>query len=251
MHLVSKAQCRSRFNATHQERFGGLTETDLLAPMLDLSFQTYAGVNVGIVYSHGFLSDEQAFPGTFGGSKFEGDIDSVGGYLAKQWDCGFKVGATVAYSTADLRYENGRSFYDFDIVGTSVALGYARSFGEKKFGRNVFVDTSANFLYQSEEDAFYFLWMAKVGHSFSERFAAYGIFNLFHVIDFNGNYVIPEGYVGYHPFGDETWGETGAGFQAQLCHGFTFTAEATTPVLDEQFVATDSFQVRAGLNWRF
>ena len=93
--------------------------------------------------------------------------------------------------------------------------------------------------------------MAKVGHNCCERFAFYGIFNLFHEMEQEGGSAIPLGYSGYHPMGDETWGETGAGFQAQLGRGFSLTAEATTPVLDEGNVACNAFQVRSGVNWSF
>jgi hypothetical protein len=210
------------------------------------------GVNIGLVYSHGFASEEDVFFGTVGKVLIEGDLDSGGGYVAKQFDCGFKLGATWAYSAGELRLKDAhRPFSEFDTFGASGALGFARSFGDKKNWRNAFVDTSANFLFQSEEDAWSFLWMAKVGHNCCERFAVYGLFNLYHKLDYRGRFVVSPVFAGYRPYGDDTWGETGGGFQARLWRGLTFTAEATTPVLDEGLIASNAFQVRAAFHWRF
>ena len=240
-----------RFNATHQERFAAFSETDLYQPMASLSFQTIGGINVGLSYAHGFLREEQFNPLSTGGPfKLEGDSDSVGGYVSKQWDCGLKIGGTWAYTTADLAPKGGNSFYDFDTVGASGALGFARSFGEKKFGRNVFVDTSANFLYESEDESWHFVWLAKAGHNLCQEFAIYGIFNLFQELEQRQSSVVPYQYSGYHPSLDTTWGEAGGGFQAQLGRGFSLTAEATTPIMDAENTR-NAFQVRSALNWSF
>ena len=240
-----------QFHALHQERYMGVTSSDLYRPMVDVSFQTVAKINVGLAYGHGFMTDEAVI---FGGArtiKLEGDMDSVGGYVGRQFDCGFKLGATWAYSTADLGLKGFDPSVDFNTVGASGSIGFARSFGEKKFGRNIFVDTSANFLYQSEEDAWYFLWMGKLGHNFCEAFSVYAIFNIYHEMDYKGRFGVPLAYAGYRPYGDETWGEVGGGFQARLCHGLSFTTEGTTPVMDSSFEACNAFQIRAGLNWSF
>jgi hypothetical protein len=223
--------------------------------MVTVGFETFGGVNVGLAYSHAFLFEDRTFfipssPFPLQIAEIEGDRDSVGGYFSKQWNCGFKAGATWSYSTAELRH-NDREFFELNAVGASGSLGFARSFGEKKFGRNAFVDTSANFLYQAEEDAWYFLWMAKLGHNICERFAVYGLFNLFYDMEYEGQFGVPRGFAGYRPYADDTWGETGGGFQARLCHGLSFTAEATIPVLDENFIAENAFQVRSALNWTF
>jgi hypothetical protein len=239
-----------RFNATHQELAGTFVDADLFAPMASVSFQTYGGLNVGLAYAHGFVSEEPVFLGFFGPSELKGDSDSIGGYVGKQWDCGFKAGATVAYTSAELRFQAFDPFYEFDTVGASGALGFARSFGEKKFGKNIFVDTSANFLYQSEDESWHFIWMAKVGHNFCKEFAVYGIFNLFHELKQRDSFGVTHQFSGYHPSRDETWGEAGGGFQARLGRGLSFTAEATAPVLDE-YIARNAFQVRAALNWSF
>jgi hypothetical protein len=251
---LQKPAVTLRFNAMQQERGGGFYESELLAPMFDVSFQTFGGVNVGIAYQHGFLSEDFFSTGVLSRRQVESDLDSIGGYLTKQWDCGFNVGATWAYSRADIVTgfgPFGEVLQEFDTVGASGTLGFARSFGEKKFGRNVFIDTSANFLYQSEEEAWYFLWMAKAGHNICPRVAVFGIFNLFHVLDYNGHFSVPIGFAGYGPIGDETWGEAGGGIQAQLPWGISMSAEVTTPVLDEGFIAQNAYQVRAALNWRF
>jgi hypothetical protein len=240
-----------RFNGTHQERFGGLEEIDLFAPMLDVSFQTRGGVNMGIGYQHGFLSEDQLVLGSFRTVPLEGESDSIGGYVTKQWDCGFKLVATWSYSQADIELEGGPTVFEFNTFGASGALGFARTFGEKRIGRNIFIDTSATVLYQSEQESERFLWLAKVGHNICPRVAVYGIFNLFHELDNDGRIGVPFEYAGYHPSGDETWGEAGGGLQAQVWRGLSLTAEATTPVLDEGFPAQNAFQVRAALNWRF
>ncbi|HTD66895.1 MAG TPA: hypothetical protein VK846_10245 [Candidatus Limnocylindria bacterium] len=54
-----------------------------------------------------------------------------------------------------------------------------------------------------------------------------------------------------NPIGDETWGETGGGLQAQFGRGVMLSAEATVPVLDEGIPADNVFQVRAALFWKF
>jgi hypothetical protein len=63
--------------------------------------------------------------------------------------------------------------------------------------------------------------------------------------------LVPLGPSGYHPIGDETWGETGGGLNAQLGRGVLLSAEATVPVLDEGIPADNAFQVRAALSWKF
>ena len=247
---LQKPSVTLRFNATHQEPFETFSEIDLYQPMASLSFQTIGGISIGLSYAHGFLKEDLSNPIYTSSFKLEGDSDSVGGYVSKQWDCGLKVGGTWAYTKADLRFEGGRTFYDFDTVGTSGTLGFARSFGEKKFGKNVFVDTSANFLYESEDESWHFIWMAKVGHNLCKEFAIYGIFNLFEELEQRDSFVVPYQYSGYHPSLDKTWGEAGGGFQAQLGWGFSFTAEATAPVMDEEY-KRNAFQVRSALNWSF
>ena len=243
----------ARVNYTHQDRFDGFYKSDLVSPMVDFSFQTIGGVNVGVAYSHGFLSEEQIFiPGLPSPVKFEGDQDSVGAYVAKQWDCGLKVGGTWSYSSAKIAFKDYNfTRADYDTVGASGMIGFARSFGQKKFGKNVFVDTSANFLNQSEEQSWNFLWMAKVGHNLCREFAVYGIFNLFHELEHGESFRIPVGYAGYHPLGETTWGEAGGGVQAQLGHGFSLTAEATTPVICESPGDIAAVQLRAAVNWVF
>jgi hypothetical protein len=256
--LLQKPSVGLRFHATHQERewFTGISpqrsETELYRPVVDLHFQTIGGVNVGVAYSHGFLT-ETRFVAPFFEFETEGDSDSAGAYLAKQWDCGFKVGATVSYSTGELRdARSNNQFFDFNTIGASGAVGFARSFGDKTTWKNVFVDTSANFLHQTREDSWHFLWMAKVGHNCCERFSVYGVFNFFYEIDYRDfRFSLPDGFRGYHPYRDDQWGEAGGGFQAELCHGLTFTAEATTPILDKGITAENAFQVRGGLNWNF
>jgi hypothetical protein len=240
-----------QFHATHQERYMGVTSSDLYRPVIDLSFQTAGKINVGLAYGHGFVTDEAVIFGGRRTFKLEGDMDSVGGYVGRQFDCGFKLGATWSHSTADLAFKGRDPFLDFETTGASGSIGYAHSFGEKRFGRNIFVDTSANFLYQSEEDAWYFLWMAKLGHSFCDAFSVYSIFNIYHEMDYKGRFGVPLAYAGYRPYGDETWGEVGGGFQARLCHGLSFTTEGTTPVMDSSFEACNAFQIRSGLNWSF
>jgi hypothetical protein len=236
------------FGATHHNRFRDRVHSELYRPMIDLSFQTIGKINFGIAYAHGFASDE--LPLGFRRFDFEGNFHSIGGYLGRQWDCGFKLSGAWSYSTGEYGVDDFRRKTSLDWGGGSGAIGYARSFGEKKFGRNLSVDTSANILYQSEEDFWHFVWMAKLGHNICERFAIYGMFNLFHELDRRSG-GLPIAYGGYHPYGDETWGELGGGFQARLCRGLSFTAEATTPVLDEGTAAHNAFQVRAGLNWSF
>lgn len=252
-----------RFNTIHQDRptrfFPGGSyipgvDSELYSPLVAVGFETIGGVNAGLAYSHAFLVEEETHPSPrpFAPRRFEleGDRDSVGVYLSKQWNCGLKVGGTWSYSTAEQRFGD-REILDFNTMGASGSLGFARSFGEKKFGRNVFVDTSANFLYQTEEDAWYFVWMAKLGHNICERFAVYGLFNLFYDMEYEGQFGVPQGFAGYRPYLDDTWGEAGGGVQVRLCHGLNFMGEATIPVLDEGFIAEDAFQLRGGLNWSF
>src|ERR1051325_1748802 len=77
-----------RFEFFHQERsypYYFQQDIDLYRPMLDLHFQTYAGVDVGLTYGHALLNDE--YKDYFFPRRFEGDMDSVGGYVAKQCDC--------------------------------------------------------------------------------------------------------------------------------------------------------------------
>ena len=246
------------FKTTHYERtigqitaFRGRAEIELYRPIVDLHFQTIGGVNVGLAYSHGFMSHDEFGP--FFMREFEGDVDSGGAYLAKQWDCGFKIGATVSYSSGELRFKDfDEPFFEFNTLGASGAIGFARNFGDKTTWKNVFVDTSANFLHQTRENSWHLLWMTKVGHNCCERFSVYGLFNLFYEIDYRDpNSFVPDGFRGYHPYGDDTWGEAGGGFQARLCHGVSFTAEATTPIMDKGIRAKSAFQVRGGLNWSF
>lgn len=249
-----------RFEASHQRRDfpffpGDIVEIDIYRPMVGFNFQTIGGIEAGITYGHAFLYEERtfAFP-----RDVESDMDSVGGYLAKQFDCGFRIGGSWSYSDAEFRFDgNDDPFFEYDTVGAAAGIGFARSFGEKTFGRNVFIDTSANFVYQDllenvigEDEEWTFLWLAKVGHNICEEFAIYGLFNLYHDLnDRIGGRVIE--YGGLRPYGDDTWAEMGGGFETHFGGGFTFRAEAVTPVLDQEFTANEAFQVRAALNFRF
>jgi hypothetical protein len=252
-----------RFNATHQDYEWADADYDLLSPMASLSFQTIGGVQIGVSYAYGLISQEMP-PFFLGPYKYEHESRSVGGYVAKQWDCGLKVGATWSHTRGDLGYENfGDPYYKFDTLSASAMLGFARSFGEKKFGRNVFVDTSANFLFEFEDEPWHFIGMVKAGHNLCPEFAIYGVFNLFHELEERRSNVVPSQYMGYHPikdisFGtitagpltDQTWGEAGGGFQVQLGRGFSLSAEATTPIMDDNDTR-NVFQVRSALNWSF
>jgi hypothetical protein len=228
------------------------SDSDIWTPMLSGSFQTVAGINVGVTYGRTIqtLDSKVAIPsGSFVTVEAEDQLDSVGGYVSKQWDCGLNLAGTWSYTWTD-----GERFFfrEFDTVGASGALGFARSFGEKTFGRNIFVDTSANFFFENDDvqDLWHFVWMAKVGHNFCPAFSVYGLFNLFHELerespgfDFNSR--------DYYPLFDETWGEAGGGLQTQFGEGFSLMAEAATPILDEGITSENAFQVRAALNWRF
>jgi hypothetical protein len=249
-----------RFEASHQRRdflFGDMVELDLYRPMVGFNFQTIGGIEAGVTYGHAFLCEENTRFG-FVRRDVESDMDSVGGYLAKQFDCGFRIGGSWSYSDAEFRFDgNDDPFFEYDTVGAAAGIGFARSFGEKTFGQNVFIDTSANFVYQDllgnfgdDDEAWNFLWLAKVGHNICEEFAVYGLFNLYHDLDDgNGGRVLQ--YGGLRPYGDDTWAEVGGGFATHFGGGFTFRAEAVTPVLDQQFTADEAFQVRAALNFRF
>jgi hypothetical protein len=259
---LQKPALTVRFNATHQDYDWADADYDLLSPMASLSFQTIGGVQIGVSYAYGLISQEM--PAFFGPVEFEHESRSVGGYVAKQWDCGLKVGATWSHTRGELSYKDADDpYYKFDTLSASAMLGFARSFGEKKFGRNVFVDTSANFLFEFEDEPWHFIGMAKVGHNLCPEFALYGIFNLFHELEERSSNVVPSQYMGYHPVRDywpgvltdpsdpdRTWGEAGGGFQVQLGRGFSLSAEATTPIMDDNDTR-NVFQVRSALNWSF
>jgi hypothetical protein len=253
-----------RFNATHQEYDWIDGEIDHRSPMASLSFQTIGGVQIGVSYAYGCI--EEDIPQFYGPFQGEHESRSVGGYVAKQWDCGLKVGATWSHTRGDLGLENfGDPYYKFDTLSASAMLGFARSFGEKKFGRNVFVDTSANFLFEFEDEPWHFIGMVKVGHNLCPEFALYGIFNVIRELEERSSNVVPSEYMGYHPIrnfppigsvttdpssADQTWGEAGGGFQVQLGRGFSLSAEATTPIMDDNDTR-NVFQVRSALNWSF
>jgi len=196
-----------RLNVTHEERLfrqftpsgAGLetSDSDLWSPMFSAGFQTWGGMDVGVAYAHTIHTLKLRLPTPSGlttSIEEDNELDSIGGYVAKQWDCGFKAAATWSYTWMD-----GETFLfqEFDTVGASGALGFARSFGEKKFGRNTFVDTSANFLFQSEEETWHFLWLAKAGHNICPRVSVYGIFNLFHRLEDPASFSVPLGPGGY------------------------------------------------------
>ncbi len=226
-------------------------ESDLWSPMLSAGFQTWGGIDVGVAYAHSIHSPRLRVVLPSGGVATIDDdnhLNSVGGYVAKQWDCGLNVAGTWSYTSTE---GDTVLIREFDTVGASGGLGFARSFGERKIGRNIFVDTSANFLYQSEEETWHFLWLAKVGHNLCPRAAVYGVFNLFHRLEDPSGLTVPLGPSGYHPLKDETWGEAGGGLQAQIWRGLSATVEATVPVLDEEIAAEDAFQIRAALHWKF
>ena len=256
-----------RFSTTHHERSltfptpsgpnSTIVRSELFTPMLSGSFQTWGGIIAGFTYGHSFQTFETQLSipgGGFATVEDDDGLDSVGGYVAKQWDCGVKVAGTWSYTWAD---GDRFVFPEFDAVGGSGALGFARGFGEQQFGRNVFVDTSANFFYQAEdegqgwEDNWHFVWMAKVGHNICPRVSFYGLFNLFHHLEGGQRPFFQLRVRDYYPLLDETFGEAGGGLQAQFGRGFSLNAEATTPILDEGVPADEAFQVRAALNWRF
>jgi hypothetical protein len=259
---LQKPAVTLRYNATHEEYDWVEGEIDHRSPMASLSFQTIGGVQVGVSYAYGCI--EEDIPQFYGPFQREHESRSVGGYVAKQWDCGLKVGATWSHTRGDLGYKDFDStYYKFDTLSASAMLGFARSFGEKKFGRNVFVDTSANFLHEFEDEPWHFIWMAKAGHNLCPEFAIYGIFNLVRELDERRSNVVPSEYMGYHPIRnvslpivdspastDRTWGEAGGGFQVQLGRGFSLSAEATTPIMDDNDTR-NVFQVRSALNWSF
>jgi len=214
-----------RFNEAHWERS---SQVDVYNPMLDVNFQTLDGIDVGLIYSHSILLEETPGFG-FGRFKRESHADSVGVYVAKHFNCGFRAGAAYSYTTDDFG-----SFPQSDTSGASATIGFARSFGEQRLGRNVFIDTSANFVYYTTVEAWDFLWLAKMGQSFSDRFGAYGVFNLYHSLERGGR-----------PFA-----EAGGGLQAQIVRSVTFILEGTTPVIDRS-KPDIAFQFRTALHWRF
>ncbi len=223
-----------RFGAGHQEAEGIGFESESYTPEISVRFQTVGQLEVGVMYAHTFFQQTEFFY-PFGKFQFEGDTDSVGGYLARQFDCGFRVGAGVSYSASSSGPEGSSRRSHSDTFGASGGIGFARSFGEKRFGRNVFVDTSANFLYYSEVEKWYFVWMTKLGHNLTENIAVYGLFNLF--------------CSGSRP--DATSGEAGGGIFIRCCEKLRLTAEAATPVLDDSSYRTSSYYVRTGLHFDF
>ncbi len=226
-------------------------DSEMQSSGLSGSFETWGGVALGFSYAHTHQDSSFRVVTPGGGIatvQGEDTLDSFGAYVAKQWTNGLKANAIWSHTRTD-----GERYVmpAFDTSGVSGGMGYARSFGEKRIGRNVFVDTSANFLYQSGEESWHFLWQAKAGHSLCPRFAIYGLFNLFHRLEEGDGTRIPTGPAGYHPIGDETWGETGVGWQGQLWFGASLTGEITVPILDQGITAENAFQVRAAMNWSF
>jgi hypothetical protein len=233
-------------------------ERSLYTPAIGAYLQTVGGVQLGMTYSYQVA--EYEVPPSFGffGERHESEAHSVGGYVGKQFACGFKIATAWSYTDAKVDAHSGAGSIDYDVDRTSgsAGIGFARSFGDKTSWKNVFVDTSANLLYQSEEQSWVFAWNNKLGHNICPRFAVYGIFNLYHSIDeeFDGlslmeRTVAP--YGGYHPpFWDETWGEVGGGFETRLLSRLVLRAEATTPVMIE-YGDRDFFQFRGALHWEF
>lgn len=237
-----------RFDMLHYE-VGDIISLDSYRPVLVLKAQTYADINVGISYAHAFISEEiTPFLGRY---KWEADLDSFGGYVAKQFDFGGKLGVAYTYSHAEYGVEGSRTF-EMDLRSFIGSAGFARSFGEKKLGHNLFVDASANFLYSDDADVWDFVGLMKVGTALCKDFAVFGVINVYNQLDYDsGRFFGVFPFSDYRPYADDTWGEAGGGFQARLGKGFSLTAEMTTPVLDDGRVTEEPFLVRADLTWRF
>lgn len=252
--IIQAPAATVRFNFTEVETSAFTEHVDLYMPGAGLSFRTVGGVNFGVSYARGYSESKVIVLTPFGGrhTELEGHTDNVGGYLTRQWDCGFRVGGTWSYSTGDLDLRaRDVTVWEHELWSATAGIGYARAFGEKAFGRNVWVDISANgvFATRDQEEEWHFAGLVKVGHNLCPDFAIYGLINIFQFVDRSAYLGIPREFAGYRMFFDETWGEAGGGFQARLGSGFSFTGEVTTPVYDEDKIT--GFQVRSAVNWSF
>ena len=237
---------------------------DLYSGLFGLSFQTAYDIDLGFVYSPGFI-DFDSFSGRVSG---DGDSHSFGGYALKRYpQQGFKFGVSYLYQTTDITARD-RVFavdgeLDSDEHGVSFGGGIARKYGENQPGRNIAFDTTANFLYSTKDiseknsplpvnnfdhDAWWFAWRNLVSHNLHQRVAIFGSFTLYHLLDEDDRGRIPTSFGNTTPGRDRTIGEVGGGITAILGRGFAVQAGVRTAVFNQSY---DDLITGLSLSYKF
>jgi outer membrane autotransporter protein len=225
-------------------------ESDIHKFFLGASAQTSWNIDLGLIYSRSSF-DFDSFDDNVSG---DGDADRYGVYLHKRFDFGLKLGATYSYSEAEMDAEDTvfSTAGNLDQTGHafSLAIGYARKFGEDTIGKNIAFDTSANLLYSNDDydavngppaaaltggfeyETLWFSWRSMVAHNLGRHISVFASFTLHQRLDADERDSV-QSFFGAFPDKDETIGELGGGVVVILGRGLSAHAFARTDILND------------------